>query len=281
MANGELSIKSIVVALDASPGSLGTIETAVELASRLNAELTGLFVEDIDLLRVTELPFIREVGVIPPFFRHFDIQQLERQFRSQANRMREALASAADRMGVSWSFKVARGAVAPEVLAAGVHADLVILGRAGRSLAGPKYLGSTVRVVILQRKGLTLIMQRQLQMETAPAMVVYDGSALSKKALEAAMSLVQVRDGQLIVFVLADSNESAGRLQDDARDELHAGGMHAHFHTLINPRLSGLAEVVQAEGNGPLVLPCEKGLVDSADLCSLIHEIQNPVLLVR
>lgn len=281
MADVELSIKRIMVALDASPSSFSTMENAVELASQLKAELTGLFVEDIDLLRVTELPFVQEIGVIPPFFRQFDLQQLERQFRSQANQMRKALASAADSKGVTWSFKVARGAVASEVLTAGIEADLVIMGRAGRSLAGPRYLGSTVRIVILQRKGLTLIMQRQLRLETAPAMLVYDGSALSKKALKAAMSLVQIRDGRLVVFLLADSQASADHLQEDARNELHAEGLHAHFHTLINPRLSWLANTVQSESRGPLILPCEKGLVNGEDLCSLIHEIQNPVLLVR
>ncbi|MFW5810637.1 MAG: universal stress protein, partial [Thermodesulfobacteriota bacterium] len=58
------TIRRILVALDASPASLEGLKTAAELAERLNAELYGLFVEDIDLLRAVELPFVTEIGYL-------------------------------------------------------------------------------------------------------------------------------------------------------------------------------------------------------------------------
>ena len=57
----ELVIRRILVALDASRHSLAALEAAAELAARLKAELVGLFVEDIDLLRLAGLPFAREI----------------------------------------------------------------------------------------------------------------------------------------------------------------------------------------------------------------------------
>ena len=53
--------RRIVVALDASSHSHAALAAAVALAGRLQAELQGIFVEDVNLLRLAELPFAREV----------------------------------------------------------------------------------------------------------------------------------------------------------------------------------------------------------------------------
>ena len=49
--------RRILVALDASAHSHAALAAAVALAARLHAEIEGLFVEDINLLRLAELPF--------------------------------------------------------------------------------------------------------------------------------------------------------------------------------------------------------------------------------
>ena len=55
-------VRRILVAVDASHHSIAALEAAVELATRFQAELLGLYVEDINLLRLAQLPFGREVG---------------------------------------------------------------------------------------------------------------------------------------------------------------------------------------------------------------------------
>ena len=47
----------VVVALDSSPQSEKALRAAVELATLLDAELEGLFVEDINLMHLCGLPF--------------------------------------------------------------------------------------------------------------------------------------------------------------------------------------------------------------------------------
>ena len=59
---------------------------------------------------------------------------MQRQLRAQAQRARQALALLAERSDVSWSFRVARGAIAAELLSAAAEADLTILGKTGWSL---------------------------------------------------------------------------------------------------------------------------------------------------
>jgi len=51
-----LKIRRVLVAMDASPHSRAALEAAIELASHFEAELRGLFVEDINMLRAVGLP---------------------------------------------------------------------------------------------------------------------------------------------------------------------------------------------------------------------------------
>lgn len=277
-AERQLSIRRILVSLDASPHSLAALDMAAELAGRLGAELLGLFVEDADLLRVAELPFAREVTFFSPSFRRLELQRLEQQLRAQANQVRRALAEAAERARVPWEFRVARGAVAAELLAVAAEADLIVMGKLGRSLT--RHLGSTVRTLILQGSGLTMILEREHTL-TAPPMIIYHGSALAPKALDAAAHLVPAKGGHLSVIIVADDKDSAQRLQSDALMQLQAHGLGADFWVLINPTLSRLVQIVRMQGNGPLVLALGQGSLDAEGLCVLISEVPNPVLLVR
>jgi hypothetical protein len=52
----EFEIHRILVALDASVRSLAALEAAAELAAEWHAELLGLFVEDVELLRLAATP---------------------------------------------------------------------------------------------------------------------------------------------------------------------------------------------------------------------------------
>ena len=57
----EDKIQRILVALDASTDSLAALDAAAKLAQCLQAELVGLFVEDVNLLYMAGLPFTREL----------------------------------------------------------------------------------------------------------------------------------------------------------------------------------------------------------------------------
>lgn len=88
----------------------------------MEAELLGLFIEDLELLHFAALPFAREIGAASALAREVDLAGMERLMRERADDLRRSLAEALASGQVSWSFRVARGTVAGELLAAGKEA---------------------------------------------------------------------------------------------------------------------------------------------------------------
>ena len=119
-------IRQILVALDASPHSLTALTAATELARTLQAEVKGLFVEDINLLKLAQLPFAQEILYPKATAQKLDHHLMERQLRDRAEYAQENLRRLAEQASLSWSFNVSRGSVAAELLTAAVEADLLV-----------------------------------------------------------------------------------------------------------------------------------------------------------
>lgn len=274
----ELIIRRILVALDASPHSLSALEAAATLAARFRAELLGLFVEDINLLRSAQLPFAREVGLFSGTLRGLDSQRVERQLHARAVRARQALAAVAERAQVQWSFRTTSGQIVPELLAAALDVDLVILGKAGWS--GQRCLGSHARAIVSQVRGPALILQHGVHLGL-PVLVLYDGSSSTQRALAAAVRLIEERQGHLVILLLADSPDAAQSLQADIAEWLGKRGLEARYRWLLRTDVTGVCHAVQAEGGGVLVLHRDTPPLGDETLTALLDEARCPVFLVR
>lgn len=275
-------IQRILVALDASTSSLNALHTAVDLAAQFKAEVLGLFVEDVNLLRLAELPMAREISFYTPSARRLKPLEMELQLRIQAARIRRTLEKIAGQAGVAWSFRSTRGAVGAEVLSAGAEADLVVLGKIGRSLPGPQRSGSTVRTLLLHRRGMTLIMESRVPFgPTLPVAALYDGTPAAQKALETATYLAESHQAAMIVFIIADSIEQGRAYQQEAVRRLEPPHSPTAFRRLVRADLSELADRIRRETGGPVVIPCLEDWFAAEKLCGLIDDITNPVLLIR
>lgn len=279
---GSSVIRRILVALDASPASFTALETAAELAQALQAELVGLFVEDINLVRMAALSFSQEVGLFSATRRQLSSLSVERQLRSQAGRARQALAAIAGRAGVSWSFQTARGVVSTELLAAALDADMIILGRTGGAPLGRRrHLGSTARTILIQTPGLTLLLQPGTRLQL-PLLLLYDGSAVALKALRAAAQLMQGRkNGHISVLLVAADPGQVQGLQQQVAAELAGRGLEARYTWHSQVTAQQVAQAVQAEGCRLLVIPGDGSSLDQDAIIALLNRIDCPVLLVR
>jgi nucleotide-binding universal stress UspA family protein len=271
-------IRRILVALDASPHSLSALEAAAELAASFQAELLGLFVEDINLLRLAELPCAREVGLFSGTVRTLDTRLIERQLRARAGRAREALAASAERAQVRWSFQTTSGQIAAELVSAAMDADLVILGKAGWSRQ--RRLGSDARAILSQVRGPVLVLQQGVRLGL-PMLVLHDGSGFAQRALAAAVRLVQERGGHLVILLLADDPDAAQSLREEIDDQLGMRGLEARYRWLAKADVVRLCQVVRAEGGGVLVLHRDTPLLGGEAFVALLNEVGCPVLVVR
>jgi nucleotide-binding universal stress UspA family protein len=267
-------IRRVLVAIDASPQSLAALEAAAELAAGLDAELLGVYVEDINLIRLAALPVVLEIGGASARTRQLDGGRMDRQLRSQAARAAQAMATAASRAQVRWSFTVARGSIETELLQAASEADLFILGRAGWS--GKRRLGSTARKLVAAGTNRTMIIERGERL-LPTLMTAYDGSGQSQRALDTAISLGEY----LAVGIVAENEEQAKALQSEVAAKLDLQGLQARYRWLVRADASELANMVRTQEECILILPGQSPLLEGKNLPDALDEFECPVLLVQ
>ncbi|MDH3254007.1 MAG: universal stress protein [Acidobacteriota bacterium] len=271
-----MSVRRILVAIDTSPGSLAAAEAAARLAARLEAELEGLFVEDVRLLRLVQSPLAREVDTLTASRRQPASKLLKRQFRLQGLRAREELGRIADRLGISWSFRVARGAVSSEIAAAAAGADIVSLGQVGWSARPQRALGAAASAVLEHKSSCTLLMRRTLDVRT-PVLVLYDGSDQGERALALARQLAGDEPGALEVLLIgADESVLRSRLESAASTEAKA----AVIGVVGSATDPGLARALKQAAAGSLVVPVGGDPAHREILHDILSTIDCPVLLV-
>jgi nucleotide-binding universal stress UspA family protein len=272
-------VRRILVGLDASTHSLAALAAAVELAAAMEAELEGLFVEDVNLLRLAGLPFVREVRHTASL-EALDSPRMERALKAQAVQAREALAAAAERARVHWSFRVVRGHVAQEVVQAASQADLLTLGKQGRSKSPRARLGSTALRVALHAPGALLLVEHGVPGDQ-PVLVLYDGSDGAERALDAAARLAKMSGTHLIVLLLAGAPDAAEQLETQAGLRIELERVHPRFHALHEADAQSLLRVCQSEAGGLVVLSTRSTALSEETIQKLLDCLRNPVLLVR
>ncbi len=276
----ELTIKRILVALDASTHSLAALEAAADLAARLEAELIGLFVEDENLLHLAGLPFADEVRSPSAIRQPMSSDQMEQQLRLQARQARRALAKAAERTHARWSFRTVRGQVTASVLSAALEVDLLALGRMSRPITQRSRLGSTARAASTRTNRSVLFMPHGSNLNY-PVLVTYDGSSAAWQGLATAANMARASGDDLNVVLLANTLEEAAPLREEVTEWLARRGLSAEFHWLPETTVATLAEMVKAAENCVLVLSGENPLLRAEAIQELLDSTDCPVMLVR
>ncbi len=270
------AIRRIVVALDASPQSQAALETAADLAARMEAELAGLFVEDVELLRIADSPPAREIaypaaGAIP-----LNRITMERKFRAQSEQIRNTLAAAAKRARVPWSFRTVRGQVTSALRAAASPNDIVAIGRLGWSFGRRLRIGSTALELATSSIPLLLISQRAM-LGNLRLLVFYDGSPASKDALLVSARLAKAGTKRMKVLICTAEYEN--RLAE-IHKLLEGQALEVRYRRIDLDEKTSLLSSVREEGAVLLVLAGRHLLRATAAFEALLREIEAPLLLL-
>jgi nucleotide-binding universal stress UspA family protein len=236
----------MVVALDASPQSLAVLRAAVQLAAGLQAESQVIFVEDANLLRLCHLPFGQEVSLFSATARQLDSRGMERQLRALAQSLQSAMAQIATAQQVRWSFRVTRGSLAEELLAAAADAQFLGLARFEQSLGRP--VDVAVDVVARRTPRPIFILGKSGRLEW-PLTLLYTSSEQANRALELAIRLARQTGQPLNVFA-----PGAGKTTVEAlAQQLAEAGVAANLTAIADA--SHLGALLQRARPGTVILP--------------------------
>ena len=111
--------------------------------------------------------------------------------------------------------------------------------------------------------------------------MVDDGSEVATKALHLAINLVRARECRLRCVIAVANPEDAAEQRERRICELLSYGRKAEFSTLRNPVRFALIHALRILGPGLVVMPCSGKFGTGADVCDLVNELPNPILLVH
>lgn len=276
---GKLSIRRILVALDASPQSLAALQAAVELSAKLKAELLGLFVEDIDLLMLADSPYARDVLFPTGKDTPLDRSSMERKFKAQAEQARRALVAVANQAKVAWSFRVVRGSVSSEILMAAAGCDLLALGRVGWSLLKKSGIGSTAMAALSEAVP-ALLLSSGTALAKRPILVWCNGTPASERAVLAAAELAQLESSELIVLLPPSGQQANNHLRNHVVDLVKDIEVEVHCRYLHSSAEGDFLSAMRAIRPSVIILAGKEPFADKTNLLALLDELQVTALFL-
>ncbi|MEQ8786806.1 MAG: hypothetical protein RIC55_10930 [Pirellulaceae bacterium] len=260
----------LVVDSDAPPPSV--LEAAATFAAEWQAQLAGLFVEDIDLLRAAALPCSSELDFTTAAIRPLESFALARTLSQRAESMRAALAQMCTTSRIDWTFRISQGEFVRETLAAAGEAELFIVCRASRSAP------STGGKPPLRPPG----------RRTAPAVLaVLDGGIGSSRVLRVAARLSRLFGAPLVVAFAASPDAASpgaatsAALRTACRRLLSELKVEAAMHDVAVDDALQLLEAAQRWKSGWLVIGRDCALLDEVHLRRLAVGLGHPIVLVQ
>lgn len=244
----EASVRRIHVAIDNSPHGLAALEAAARLAAELRVELHGLFIEDINLLRLAGLPFAREIDYSSGTSHPLDIKTMEHSLRTRAEGVRRAMTEIARRTSLRWSFRISRGSLAQTILTETREADLVIIGR---EKASPTSLRETAL--------------------GGPIMIIDEGSRSSGRVFDTATRLARQHADPIVALVTCDG-ETAGQ---------HAGMSSPFYVQRCSKSVEALLRAIQQWRPQLLLIDSSSSFVTESTISALVTQLPCPFALVQ
>lgn len=252
--------RRIVVTLDASACGRAALETAAELAAQMQAELWGLFVEDVALLRLANLPLASEVALPCAVPRPLEPVRLQHALRLHAERVRQAVAEAAGRRQLRWSFQVLQGDVVRTSRTLAEQAELLILGWAEMVASGMS-AGAT-------------------RAATGSILVIDEGPPAGDRVLRAAAALAQLLGSELLVLHPEGSGEADAARHRQRAGLLAAGGIRFALQPLAKLAAKAIVAAAERLRSRLVLLVLGSELLSESEVDILVKQLECPLVLV-
>ena len=222
-------------------------------------EVQGLYIEDTELLSLADVPVVRECCRLTQAGRRLQVEDLERQFRTQARMAERALAETVTPRGYPWSFRSLRGdpvALLRQMLA---EVDLMLIGAtAGMTPAAGSRRGAA---------------------PGRPVMAVFEQAEPAERALRVAMQLADAGGADLVIVIAAAQSGDIPVLRQRATQL--AGDRPVEFLEVTRENTAELLNRLRRHPAGQQVLGIPASETDGETIALLRNPSTCPVLLVK
>lgn len=267
----------VLVLIDGSRLSYAALRVAADIAGKRNADILGVFVEELNLVRSAGYGFSREVGSVSGISRSLDPGILEQRMQRLADHARVALAGAVKQHGGKAALTIARGRVIDEVLALAGPDDLLVLGRAGWSSPAGTRLGSTARRLVQQSPGQVLLWcEQKLPYPNRVVVFLNDHDQANHRAASAAAEISRHNHQPVTIILGANSKPPAEQL-DAIRHDLDVLGAGTRLRVLSDTNPAKVAWLLREERASQLVISRECALFNEPGAEQLLAALNLPV----
>lgn len=271
--------RRILVAVDTSSHSRAALEAAAALAQATEAHLSGIFVEEEHWNRVGRFPFGSSVNVLTGRSETLEEERLQHRIEYLTKRLRRDLKQISRQHQINHSMDTRRGQVAEQILDAAKDADLITIGRRGRSFIRRNKLGSTAREVIRRANKPVLILKKGLNIGHTIT-VVYNATPQSQQALKMALRVAQKNDSKLSILVTDKDNQAGGERDKTVEQLVEGADIPVDVTLFHNVNVAQFLNAVNDKQSGLLVIPKNQSFLQGTALEITLEHIHCPVLLV-
>jgi len=271
--DGAFLVRRIVVALESGCENLQALEAAAEMAAHMRVELHGIFVDDVDLLRLAALPFARQISLHSPGSLPIEANEIEVELRALASRARRSLQDVATRLQVPWSFETVRGDRS-SVVAATQGTDVLVVETTTRPFGRHIRMPTEWSQIALSCDR-ACVLTSPVKHGRKGILVIYDGSESGDHAVEAALALGGWHSAGLSIVSVAPASEPA------LRQWLHETGVATEIESVTGAIGTELSRIMAKTACKLVILPAALVLAHRAELQALLVVPPCAVLLVN
>ncbi|MGR8947979.1 MAG: hypothetical protein ACU84Q_08030 [Gammaproteobacteria bacterium] len=258
-----LSLDRIAIAFADATSDVRSLEAISQLAAQSEAKISGVFIEDDEMLRAAQLPFATEICHLTNTVRPVDVSKIERHLKEHAEAARAQIESTANRLGAEWTFEVVRESLSRAVLKLARGTDVTFFAT-----------HST-----LQRSRAAVTIPPQKTVEEHPIVVVVDRSASGSRSAELAQQLSLQRGLPVFALIVAASEAGAERLTTQLVK--HDAFSAENSKRLLHPSFSDIVFAARKLRPSTVIVPITL-IEDSPDrIEDLERELDHCILIVK
>lgn len=259
----ELGVKRILVALDASPSCIVSLDMAAVLAAHMRAQLETLFVEDVGLFRLAALPFAAELDRASGEARSMNEAGIQSALHLHVERLKRRLDWFSEHKKIQYHLRTVRGDYFTEAL----QADSDIL-----------FMITSKRVSMTETTDFSRPEKlRPVRRSRAPVYTLYYGKDQSDISLKVGADIANLLGTELVIILPPESQETLEKVQNTVK-ALVDHRINLKFRVAQSDFASTMIELARSDC-GLLVLPKHAEEIGSNQKRAL-QLLQCPLVMV-